>query len=399
MIGHGQAPLTTDCHCPMQSSSSPYLIRVSSSLGAPLASRQLTLTADHLVTFSLYIQNWRRRRVCALCFPHAEGNSEGTKNAGSDVQERVTLLASLLSHQLQAQIAQQQQQQQVLPQAQQPQPQPQSPFPTAARSSLMRANSLPIGDGAAASAYPSGGSRIGMRTGHPQRVLYSQPPLMASLSPTPDDTLTYHGLSQTSSGLSVNIPSRFASSRSSAYLDTLNKDAPPFTPLFARPVGFNLGGSVPFQAFDSAPGSGKPSPPSRSPFAIPIQASPLSSMSHPGTNLSVEDKTPSPLPLLPSFMHEMVGGDSSTQPSPSTGTDGWPSRRLTPSTEGSEDSHSYRSRSSISSSFGGAAVEYPQVQQRLSVSYHRPIIKQSSASSGWAHDAPFSRDAATAPSK
>ena len=325
----------------------------------------------------------------------------------------MTFLASLLAHQMQVQMQQQQQQQQqqVLPQAQQPQPP--SSFPTLGQRSLMRANSLPIGDVVGAPGCASGGTRVGTSTGQPQRMHQSLPQALLNFTPPPDETPTYHGLSSqkfASAGLSANIPSRIsisnaASSRSGGYLDALNKDAPLFTPLSARTGNFSLGSSLQFQGFDSAPGSGKPSPPSsansRSSFSIPIQAPQMSSTSRPGSHFSVEDKTPSPLPLLPSFMHEMVGGDSSTQPSPSTGTDGWPSRRLTPSTEGSEDSHSYRSRSSIASSFGGAGVEYPLAQQRFSsMSHHRPIVKQPSAPSGWARgDVSFFRDATTTASK
>ena len=295
----------------------------------------------------------------------------------------------------------------MLSETQQPQPQPQSSFTMLEQRSLMRANSLPIGGAIGASGYANGETRIGMSAGQPQRMHQSQSQAVMNFTPPPDETPTYHDrFSQRSTGLSVNIASRFSvsnvgSSRNGSYLEALNKDAPAFTPLSARAGDFSFGGLMPFQAFDSAPWSGKPSPPSsatsRSSFAIPIQAPPASFMSRPGTNFSVEDKTPSPLPLLPSFMHEMVGGDSSAQPSPSTCTDGWPSRRLTPSTEGSEDSHSYRSRSSIASSFGGAGVvEHPQAQQRhSSVSQHRPIIKYASASSGWAHDVAFSRDATT----
>ena len=301
-----------------------------------------------------------------------------------------------------------QQQQQVLSQAQQPQPQSSS-LPTLGQ----RANSLPIGDAVGASAYASGGVRIGMSPGQPHRIHQSQPQVVMNYTPPPpDETPTYHTRSsQKSAGLSVNIPSRFSVSnagslRSGSYFEALNKDAPAFTPLSARAGSFNLGSSMSFHGFDSAPGSGKPSPPSsatsRSSFAIPMQAQapPVSSMSRPGTDFSVEEKTPSPLPLLPSFMHEMVGGDSSTQPSPSMYTDSWPSRRLTPSTEGSEDSHSFRSRSSIASSFGGAGVEYPQAQQRLSsLSQHRPAVRHASAPSGWAHDVVFSRGATTTASK
>lgn len=304
---------------------------------------------------------------------------------------------------MQSQMAQQQQQ--VLSQAQPLQPQ--SSFPTLGQ----RANSLPTSDAAGASGYVGGGTRIGMNTGQPHRIHPSRPQDVMNFPPPPNETPTYHSHpSQKFAGLSVNIPSRFSlsnagSSRNSNYLEALNKDAPAFTPLSARAGNFGLGGSMPFHGFDSAPGSGKPSPPSsattsRSSFAIPIQTPPASSMSRPGTNFSVEDKTPSPLPLLPSFMHEMVGGDSSAQASPSMYTDGWPSRRLTPSTEGSEDSHSFRSRSSIASSFGGLGVEYPQAQQRLSsISQHRPIIRQASTPSGWAHDVVFSRGATTTASK
>jgi len=297
-----------------------------------------------------------------------------------------------------------QQQQQVLSQA--PQLQPPSSFPTLGQ----RANSLPTGDAVGASGYVSGGSRIRMNTGQPHPILQSQPQVVMNFTPPPDETPNYHSRpSQKSAGLSVNIPSRFSvsnagSSRSGSYFEALNKDAPAFTPLSARAGNYSFGGSMPFHGFDSAPGSGKPSPPSsatsRSSFAIPIQTPPASSMSRPSTNFSVEDKTPSPLPLLPSFMHEMVGGDSSTQPSPLMCTDGWPSRRMTPSTEGSEDSHSFRSRSSIASSFGGLGVEYPQAQQRLSsISQHRPTIRQASAPSAWAHDVVFSRGATTTASK
>ena len=307
----------------------------------------------------------------------------------------------------QQQLPQQQQPQQVLPQAQQPQPQ--SSFPAFGQRSLMRANSLPIGGVVGVPECASGGTRVGTSTRQPQRM-HPQP--LLNFTPPPDETSTYHGLSSqkpAAAGLSVNIPTRSslsngASSRSGGYLETLNKDAPMFTPLSARAGNFGFGGSMSLQGFDSAPGSGKPSPPSsansRSSFAIPIQAPPTSSTSRSGTTFSVEDKTPSPLPLLPSFMHEMVGGDSSTQPSPSTGTDGWPSRRLTPSTEGSEDSHSYRSRSSIASSFGGPGGEYPLPQQRFSsLSHHRPIVKRPSAPSGWARDVGFFRDATTTASK
>jgi hypothetical protein len=364
---------------------------------SPVVTCEIRTTA--YVDCDFYLQNWRRRRVCALCFPHAEGNSEGTKNASSDVQERVTFLASLLAHQMQAQMAQQQEQ--VISQAQQLQPQ--LSFPALGQ----RANSLPISDAVGAPGYASGGTRIGMGIGQPHRVQQSQPQVAMNFTPPPDEIPTYHSRpSQKTAGLSVNIPSRFSvsnvgSSRNGSYFEALNKDAPAFTPLSARAGNFSLGGSMPFHGFDSAPGSGKPSPPSsatsRSSFAIPIQAPPAPYISRPGTSYSVEDKTPSPLPLLPSFMHEMVGGDSSTQPSPSMCTDGWPSRRLTPSTEGSEDSHSFRSRSSIASSFGGLGVEYPQ--RLSSVSQHRPTTRQASAPSGWAHDVVFSRGATTTASK
>ena len=244
-----------------------------------------------------------------------------------------------------------------------------------------------------------------MSSGQPHRIHQSQPQVVMNFTPPPDETPTYHPRSShKSAGLSVNIPSRFSVSNASNYLEALNKDAPAFTPLSARAGNFNLGSPMPFHGFDSTPGSGKPSPPSsatsRSSFAIPIHTPPMSSMSRPGTDFSVEEKTPSPFPLLPSFMHEMVGGDSSTQPSPSTYTDSWPSRRLTPSTEGSEDSHSFRSRSSIASSFGGAGVEYPQAQQRFSsVSQHRSAMRHASSSSSWAHDVVFSRGATTTASK
>ncbi|KAG8853293.1 hypothetical protein FRB91_005184 [Serendipita sp. 411] len=271
--------------------------------------------------------NWRRRRVCANCYPHAEGNTDGTKHSTADVQERVAILASMLL----------QQQRQVQVQQQQIQAQQQAaavmlasnaaaaaaataaaansnvqhgtgPGPaggalgsalpptmaTQQRPQLLRADSNPIREGVAAGRIPSLNAEA--NRGYP--------------APPSDISGWNNGIHHP---LPLNYANRFGQSEASLHrhsphspgrLDSnnLNLYAAPFTPNRSA-------------FFEATPGSGRPSfASSRSSSSLAV---PTSSFGDAPLKNSEED-TPSALPLLPAFLQDVVNDASESSHSSSS---------------------------------------------------------------------------------
>ncbi|KAG8817652.1 hypothetical protein FRC17_011131, partial [Serendipita sp. 399] len=261
--------------------------------------------------------NWRRRRVCANCYPHAEGNTEGTKHSTADVQERVAILASLLL----------QQQRQVQVQQQQIQAQQQAAAALLASNAAAAAAAVAANQGTVhhgiGSGVSGGMSGSGLPTNRHQLLRADSTVLREGVSPgrtasdasrevsmAPDNLSRGSDLHQP---LPINFANRFGqaeaalhrySPRSPSGVDSnnLNLHAPPFAP---NRSGF----------FEATPGSGRPSfASSRSSSSLAVP--PLSTGD--GSVKNSEEDTPSPLPLLPAFLQEVVNDTSESSHSSSS---------------------------------------------------------------------------------
>ena len=257
--------------------------------------------------------------MCANCFPHAEGNTEGTRHSTVEVQERVALLASVLL----------QQQQQVQVQQQQLQAQ-QHASAALLVSNLGGFNNVQT-NGAATNGLGGGASNgFGMNSVAHHAAFTSQRDTFGGYNghaATPAMRSTPH---------TMNLPPRLVgsmdplmprfSNASTSSLPSMSSSLTPapsyVTDAHAQSNAQNL--QHPHlrlrTEFEVAPGSGRPSPPST---RSSISAGSSSSLSLAGG----DHTTPSPLPLLPSFLHEVVGAasDAESQSQSSSSLRGSPS--------------------------------------------------------------------------
>lgn len=248
--------------------------------------------------------NWRRRRVCANCFPHAEGNTEGTKHSTAEVQERVALLASVLLHQ----------QQQVQVQQQQIQAQQQAAAALLASNASglngIQMNSMNTPGTSHATALTSQRDAL---NGYGQTVPATRSSTAHTMNLPPrlggsmDQTLPRFSNASTTS-----LPSMTSLVSTSSFVPNGN------TQTRAQSNGHNSQNLRVATDFEVAPGSGRPSPPSA--------RSSISAGSSASLSLPDDHATPSPLPLLPSFLQEVVGAsDAESQSQSSSSLRGSPS--------------------------------------------------------------------------
>lgn len=323
--------------------------------------------------------NWRRRRVCANCFPHAEGNTEGTKHSTSEVQERVALLASVLLQQQQQIQAQQLQQQQ-----QQIRMQSFANVPDLLTSSSRLNSARRDANGGIVPAFSGaavgGGTGFNEMAGHgmqkvghqkmdPLQILaskygYAIPPPAAHGMHPPNPMQQQQQYQQQQQplshlnpqvspnhplnvGFNPNLPPRLAHGPSaygdigsgayagltSSYVDPLKHDSLPFGSLQVRTAngGVHSGGNGGGDSLNGLGGrqttgalqqhQGRGGSPTSSRSSVSLGHGSVESSSY-SQNISLkipgDEATPSPLPLLPAFLQEVVGDASETSSSRSS---------------------------------------------------------------------------------